>query len=38
MGREGTAITLVGYGEITELNQIRAMTKTAIEELELNVI
>jgi ATP-dependent RNA helicase DeaD len=34
MGREGTAITLVGYGEIAELNRIRALTKTAIEELE----
>jgi ATP-dependent RNA helicase DeaD len=34
MGREGTAITLVGYGEITEFNSIRALTKTTIEELE----
>jgi len=34
MGREGTAITLVGYGEMTELNRIRALTKTTIEELE----
>jgi len=34
MGSEGTAITLVGYGEITELNKIRALTKTTIEELE----
>ncbi len=34
MGREGTAITLVGYGELTELNNIRALTKTAIKELE----
>jgi len=34
MGREGTAITLVGYGEITEFNNIRALTKTTIEELE----
>jgi len=34
MGREGTAITLVGYGEIPELNKIRALTKTRIEELE----
>ncbi len=34
MGREGTAITLVGYGEMAELNRIRALTKTKIEELE----
>jgi len=34
MGNEGTAITLVGYGEIAELNKIRALTKNAIEELE----
>jgi len=34
MGREGTAITLVGYGEIPELSRIKALTKTAIEELE----
>jgi len=33
-GREGTAITLVGYGELTQFNNIRALTKTAIEELE----
>jgi len=33
MGHEGTAITFVGYGEIAELNQIRALTKTAIEEI-----
>lgn len=31
---EGTAITLVGYGEIPELNRIKALTKTTIEELE----
>lgn len=34
MGREGTAITLVGYGELTQFNNIRALTKTTIEELE----
>jgi superfamily II DNA/RNA helicase len=34
MGREGTAITLVGYGELAELDQIRALTKTNIEEME----
>ena len=38
MGLEGTAITLVSYGEITELNRIKALTKTSIEELESNVI
>ena len=36
MGLEGTAITLVGYGEIPELDQIKALTKTKIEELENN--
>jgi ATP-dependent RNA helicase DeaD len=35
MGREGTAITLVGYGELTQLNSIKALTKTAIRELEI---
>ncbi|MDH5494992.1 MAG: DEAD/DEAH box helicase [Candidatus Bathyarchaeota archaeon] len=34
MGREGTAITIVGYGELTQLNSIKALTKTAIKELE----
>ena len=34
MGREGTAITLVGYGEMTELNRIKTLTKTKIDELE----
>jgi ATP-dependent RNA helicase DeaD len=34
MGRDGTAITLVGYGELAQFNDIRALTKTAIEELE----
>jgi ATP-dependent RNA helicase DeaD len=33
MGGEGTAITLVGYGELTEFNKIRALTKTTIEEM-----
>jgi CxxC-x17-CxxC domain-containing protein len=37
MGLEGTAITLVGYGEITELNRIKALTKTRIEEFESDV-
>ena len=34
MGGEGTAITLVGYGEIGELSKIKTLTKTNIEELE----
>jgi ATP-dependent RNA helicase DeaD len=33
-GLEGTAITLVGHGEILELNRIKSLTKTKIEELE----
>jgi ATP-dependent RNA helicase DeaD len=33
-GNEGTAITLVGYGEMPELENIRALTKTTIQELE----
>jgi ATP-dependent RNA helicase DeaD len=34
MGGDGTAITLVGYGEQAEFDNIRALTKTSIEELE----
>ncbi|MCW8802512.1 MAG: DEAD/DEAH box helicase, partial [Candidatus Bathyarchaeota archaeon] len=33
-GGEGTAITLVGYGEIPDLNKIKNLTNTHIEELE----
>jgi len=33
MGGEGTAITLVGYGEMTDFNNIKALTKTTIEEI-----
>ena len=33
MGGEGTAITIVGYGEVSEFNNIKALTKTTIEEL-----
>jgi ATP-dependent RNA helicase DeaD len=33
MGLEGTAITLVGYGELTDFNNIKALTKTTIEEI-----
>jgi len=32
-GQGGTAITLVGYGELTEFNDIKALTKTTIEEI-----
>jgi ATP-dependent RNA helicase DeaD len=32
-GLEGTAISLVGYGEMTDFNNIKALTKTTIEEL-----
>jgi ATP-dependent RNA helicase DeaD len=34
MGQEGTAITLVGYGEISGFNNIKALTKTTIEEIK----
>jgi ATP-dependent RNA helicase DeaD len=34
MGNDGTAITLVGYGEIPDLNRIKTLTKTNIEEVE----
>jgi len=37
MGLEGTAITLVGYGEMPELNRIKTLTKTKIEELEAGI-
>ncbi len=37
MGRDGTAITLVGYGEMTELNRIKTLTKTKIEEIEAGI-
>jgi ATP-dependent RNA helicase DeaD len=33
-GGEGTAITLVGYGEIPDLNKIKNLTNTHIEEIE----
>ncbi len=38
VGREGTAITLVGYGEIAELNKIRSLTKTSIDELKQSIL
>jgi ATP-dependent RNA helicase DeaD len=34
VGKEGTAITLVSYGELAELERIQALTKTRIEEME----
>jgi len=37
MEKAGTAITLVGYREMSELNRIKALTKTRIEELERNI-
>jgi len=33
MGKDGTAITLVGYGEISGFNNIKRLTKTTIEEI-----
>ena len=33
MEQEGTAITLVGYGEISYFNDIKSLTKTTIEEI-----
>ena len=36
MGGEGTAISLVGYGELAQFGSIQALTKTTIEELEQN--
>jgi ATP-dependent RNA helicase DeaD len=33
MGQEGTAITLVGYGELSFFDDIKALTKTTIEEM-----
>jgi len=34
VGREGTAITLVAYGELAEFERIRALTRTRIERME----
>ncbi len=33
MGQEGTAITLVSHGELTYFNNIKALTKTTIDEI-----
>ena len=35
VGRGGTAITLVAYGELSELERIQALTKTRIEKMEM---
>jgi len=35
VGRDGTAITLVAYGELSELERIQALTKTRIERMEI---
>jgi len=34
VGKEGTAITLVAYGELSELERIQTLTKTRIERIE----
>jgi ATP-dependent RNA helicase DeaD len=33
MGGDGTAITLVSYGELSDFNNIKALTKTTMEEI-----
>jgi ATP-dependent RNA helicase DeaD len=33
MGNEGTAITLVSHGELSYFNNIKALTKTTIDEI-----
>jgi len=38
MGGDGTAFTLVSYGELSDFNNIKAMTKTAIEEVNSKTI
>jgi len=35
VGKEGTAITLVAYGELSEFERIQALTKTRIEKMEI---
>jgi len=35
VGKAGTAITLVAYGELSELERIRTLTKTRIEKMEV---
>jgi len=36
VGREGTAITLVAYGELSEFERIQALTRTRIERIEID--
>jgi ATP-dependent RNA helicase DeaD len=36
-GTEGTAITLVSYGEMSDFNNVKALTKTKIEEIRSSV-
>jgi ATP-dependent RNA helicase DeaD len=38
MGGEGTAFTLVSYGELSDFSNIKAMTKTAIEEVNSKTV
>jgi ATP-dependent RNA helicase DeaD len=38
MGGEGTAFTLVSYGELSDFGNIKSMTKTAIEEVNSKVV
>ena len=35
-GSDGTAITIVSYGEMSDFNNIKAITKTTIEEIKTN--
>jgi len=35
VGRDGTAITLVAYGELSDFERIKALTKTRIERIEI---
>ena len=37
-GEEGTAITLVSYGEMSDFNNIKALTKTKIEEIKSGAV
>ena len=37
-GEEGTAITLVSYGEMSNFNHIKALTKTKIEEIKSTTV
>jgi len=35
VGKGGTAITLVAYGELSELEKIKSLTNTIIEKMEI---